>query len=151
VAHRGTVFLDEIGDVDMQIQPKLLKVLEDKQFRRLGDVRDRRVDIRLIAPAPDLARPSRRCSEHSLPLSTILVAGAAPPGGYLVLANCLWKARPRPGRTSVTPAPRGRAAVLPLARQHPELRNVLERAFLLTDRQDREPATSSHPRGLIPT
>ncbi len=49
VAHRGTVFLDEIGDVDVQIQPKLLKVLEDKRFRRVGDVRDRQVDVRLIA------------------------------------------------------------------------------------------------------
>jgi DNA-binding NtrC family response regulator len=49
IAHKGTVFLDEIGDVDTQVQPKLLKVLEEKQFRRLGDVRDRRVDIRLIA------------------------------------------------------------------------------------------------------
>jgi len=49
VAHRGTVFLDEIGDVELQIQPKLLKVLEEKRFRRLGDVRDRTVDVRLIA------------------------------------------------------------------------------------------------------
>src|SRR5215203_1361598 len=49
VAHRGTIFLDEIGDVDPQIQPKLLKVLEEKRFRRLGDVRDRQVDVRLIA------------------------------------------------------------------------------------------------------
>jgi transcriptional regulator with PAS, ATPase and Fis domain len=49
VAHRGTVFLDEIGDMDPQIQPKLLKVLEEKRFRRLGEVRDRTVDIRLIA------------------------------------------------------------------------------------------------------
>jgi DNA-binding NtrC family response regulator len=49
IAHKGTVFLDEIGDVDLQVQPKLLKVLEDKQFRRLGDTRDRRVDIRLVA------------------------------------------------------------------------------------------------------
>ena len=49
VAHRGTVFLDEIGDVEPQIQPKLLKVLEEKRFRRLGDVRDRTVDVRLIA------------------------------------------------------------------------------------------------------
>ncbi|HXE90461.1 MAG TPA: sigma-54 dependent transcriptional regulator [Terriglobales bacterium] len=49
VAHRGTIFLDEIGDVDLQVQPKLLKVLEEKSFRRLGEVRDRRVDIRLIA------------------------------------------------------------------------------------------------------
>ncbi len=49
VAHRGTIFLDEVGDVDLQIQPKLLKVLEEKRFRRVGDVRDRQVDVRLIA------------------------------------------------------------------------------------------------------
>ena len=49
VADRGTVFLDEIGDIAMAVQPKLLKVLETRQFRRLGDVRDRTVDIRLIS------------------------------------------------------------------------------------------------------
>ena len=49
MAHRGTIFLDEVGDVDLQIQPKLLKVLEEKRFRRVGDVRDRQVDVRLIA------------------------------------------------------------------------------------------------------
>ncbi|MCA1581691.1 MAG: sigma-54 dependent transcriptional regulator [Acidobacteria bacterium] len=49
VAHRGTLFLDEIGDVPLSVQPKLLKVLEEKKFRRLGDVRERQVDIRLIA------------------------------------------------------------------------------------------------------
>ncbi len=48
-AHRGTVFLDEIGDMDLQIQPKLLKALEEKRFRRLGEVHDRKVDFRLIA------------------------------------------------------------------------------------------------------
>jgi len=49
VAHRGTVFLDEIGDMDPQVQASVLKVLEEKRFRRLGDVKDRAVDIRLIA------------------------------------------------------------------------------------------------------
>jgi len=49
VADRGTVFLDEIGDMDLSVQPKLLKVLETKQFRRLGDVHDRTVDIRMIS------------------------------------------------------------------------------------------------------
>lgn len=49
VGHRGIVFLDEIGDMDAAIQPKLLKALEEKTFRRLGAVRDRQVDIRLIA------------------------------------------------------------------------------------------------------
>lgn len=49
VANRGTVFLDEIGDIDLQVQPKLLKVLEEHSFRRLGDVRDHAVDIRLVS------------------------------------------------------------------------------------------------------
>lgn len=49
VGNRGIVFLDEIGDMDLAIQPKLLKAIEEKSFRRLGAVRDRLVDIRLIA------------------------------------------------------------------------------------------------------
>ncbi len=49
IAHRGVLFLDEIGDTDPQIQGKLLKVLEEKTFRRLGDVRDRQVDVQLLA------------------------------------------------------------------------------------------------------
>jgi DNA-binding NtrC family response regulator len=49
LAQEGTVFLDEIGDMDLALQAKLLKVVEEKNFRRLGDVRDRRVDMRLIA------------------------------------------------------------------------------------------------------
>jgi len=48
-AHRGTMFLDEIGDTDMATQPKLLKVVEDKRFRRLGDVAERKVDVRFLA------------------------------------------------------------------------------------------------------
>ncbi len=60
VAHRGVVFLDEIGDLDPQVQPKLLKVLEEKRFRRLGEVRDRQVDVQLIAAThQDLARLAR--------------------------------------------------------------------------------------------
>ncbi len=48
IAHNGTVFLDEIGDLDLQVQPRLLKVLEENRFRRLGDVSERHVNIRLI-------------------------------------------------------------------------------------------------------
>lgn len=48
VANRGTMFLDEIGDMDQQLQPKLLKVLEERRFRRVGDVKERCVDVRLI-------------------------------------------------------------------------------------------------------
>jgi DNA-binding NtrC family response regulator len=49
VAHEGTVFLDEVGDMDPSIQVKLLKVIEEKRFRRMGSLADRKVDIRLIA------------------------------------------------------------------------------------------------------
>jgi DNA-binding NtrC family response regulator len=49
IAHRGTLFLDEVGDLSADIQPRLLKVLEEKRFRRLGEVQERHVNVRLIA------------------------------------------------------------------------------------------------------
>ncbi len=56
IAHKGSAFLDEIGDMELSIQAKLLKVVEDKRFRRLGAVRDKQVDLRLIcATHQDLA------------------------------------------------------------------------------------------------
>jgi transcriptional regulator with PAS, ATPase and Fis domain len=49
IADLGTIFLDEIGDLAPELQPKLLKVLETKTFRRLGGTREMTVDVRLIA------------------------------------------------------------------------------------------------------
>ncbi|HEY0672175.1 MAG TPA: sigma-54 dependent transcriptional regulator [Longimicrobiales bacterium] len=49
LAHTGTIFLDEIGDLAPELQPKLLKVLESRKFRRLGGTREIEVDVRLIA------------------------------------------------------------------------------------------------------
>jgi DNA-binding NtrC family response regulator len=49
LAAEGTVFLDEIGDLALELQPKLLKVLESKTFRRIGGTREIAVDLRLIA------------------------------------------------------------------------------------------------------
>jgi len=48
-AHKGILFLDELGEMDLMVQPKLLKVLEDNRFRRLGDIRERVADIQIIA------------------------------------------------------------------------------------------------------
>ncbi|SHJ64037.1 sigma 54-interacting transcriptional regulator [Desulfofundulus thermosubterraneus] len=48
LAHGGTIFLDEIGDMPMSMQAKLLRVLQEKEIERLGDTRPRRVDVRVV-------------------------------------------------------------------------------------------------------
>ena len=49
MADKGTLFLDEIGDIPLALQPKLLRVLQEKEFERLGSGRTHRIDVRLVA------------------------------------------------------------------------------------------------------
>jgi formate hydrogenlyase transcriptional activator len=49
LADKGSLFLDEVGDIPLELQPKLLRVLQDQEFERLGSARTIRVNIRLIA------------------------------------------------------------------------------------------------------
>ena len=49
MAHRGTLFLDEVGDIPLDLQPKLLRALQEKSFERLGGTKTIPIDVRLVA------------------------------------------------------------------------------------------------------
>ena len=142
VADRGTLFLDEIGDVDLPVQPKLLKVLEEGRFRRLGDVDDRRVDVRLIAATHrDLAalvEENRFRSDLYFRISTVLLR--LPPLRErvedipILASHLIRRSAAELGRAAFDLSP---GAVRRLqAHTWPgnirELRNVLERTALLS-------------------
>ena len=149
VAHRGTIFLDEIGDIDPNVQPKLLKVLEEKKFRRMGDVRDRFVDVRLIAATHQDLRHliETKAFRDDLYFRISTVPLAIPPlrerrddiphiAKTLLARICSDMARP-PVELSDQAADRLRSYYWPGNIR--ELRNVLERALLFTDRGVLEP------------
>ena len=141
VGHRGIVFLDEIGDMDPAIQPKLLKALEEKTFRRLGDVRDRHVDIRLIASTnldlEEMVRTKRFRDDLYYRISTLTLR-IPPlrerPEDILILArNILASVCGRMGRPGAQLTREAEAVLTryPWPGNIRELANVLERSMIL--------------------
>jgi DNA-binding NtrC family response regulator len=141
VAHRGVVFLDEIGDLDPQVQPKLLKVLEEKRFRRLGEVRDRQVDIQLIAAShqnlPQLVQEKKFRSDLYFRISALplrMPPLRERPEDVPILARRLLEDFATDlGRRGLRLSPAGEGALCEYSwpGNVRELRNVLERAILL--------------------
>ncbi len=146
LAHRGTLFLDEIGDVDLQVQPKLLKVLEDKRFRRLGDVKDRFADVRLIAATHhdmnNLVRTRAFREDLYFRISTIVLRLPSlreRPEDIPALADdLLARISHELGRSGTSLA----APAVRALQQYSwpgnirELKNVLERSLLLSERNE---------------
>ncbi|MFO0747819.1 MAG: sigma-54 dependent transcriptional regulator [Myxococcota bacterium] len=143
LAHRGTLFLDEMGDLDLQVQPRLLKVLEEKRFRRLGGVKDRVVDVRLVAAThADLAAgvgAKRFRSDLYYRINTLTLR--VPPlraraEDIPVLAQRMLDGQARLGvARELTPDAVRALQAYPWPGNLRELSNVLERAALLSDRK----------------
>ena len=143
VAHHGTVFLDEIGDMDLTVQAKLLKVIEEQRFRRLGDTRDRFVDIHLIAATHEdlLALASQKKFREDLYYRIGVIPLRVPPlrerpEDIPAIARALIEGLAiELGHPKTHLAPDAEQALI--AFRWPgnvrELRNVLERAILRSD------------------
>jgi DNA-binding NtrC family response regulator len=158
VAHGGTLFLDEVGDTPLEVQAKLLKVLEDQRFRRLGGTATIDVDVRLItATNQDIERqaeqgtfrrdlyyrlsvmpvhlpPLKERRDEIIPLSQHFVREYAARqkkalSGCSREAESLLQAYAWPGNVR-------------------ELRNVLERAVLLCDAEAEEILPRHLPENL---
>ena len=142
LADRGTIFLDEIGDLAPELQPKLLKVLETKTFRRLGGTREMTVDVRLVAATNrDLVAEVRagRFREDLyyrlsvMPLRLPPVRERSRDDRLALLTRILSDLTPQmPGCPSATSAEAlDRLLSAPWPGNVREMRNVIERAMIL--------------------
>ncbi|NNK63108.1 MAG: sigma 54-interacting transcriptional regulator, partial [Gemmatimonadetes bacterium] len=141
----GTLFLDEVGDLAPDLQVKLLKVLEDRRIRRLGSVRSRDVDIRLVAATHvDLVAAVRDGSfREDLYYRLNVIPVHLPPlreraGDVLLLARHFVRAtaeRYGLDEPELPPAVASRLRAYDWPGNVRELRNAVERAVLLGDRR----------------
>jgi two-component system response regulator AtoC len=144
-ADRGTLFLDEIGAMPLDVQVKLLKVIEDHSVRRLGAVRAKAVDVRIVAATNadlDLATESGEFRMDLLYRLKVLTLALAPlrarPEDILPLARHalgrMAHAYRRPKR--LAPAAEARLLEHPWPGNVRELTNLMERVVLLHDGEE---------------
>jgi formate hydrogenlyase transcriptional activator len=142
LADHGTLFLDEVGDIPLELQPKLLRVLQDQEFERLGSTRTKKVDVRIVAATHRnlgemiLERQFRSDLYYRLNVFPISIPPLRErPEDIPLLVQCFSQkyARRMGKRIESIPA----AAMRKLARWHwpgnvRELQNLVERAVILT-------------------
>jgi two-component system, NtrC family, response regulator AtoC len=160
-ADGGTLFLDEVAEADLAIQAKLLKVIEDQRFRRLGSVQERSVDVRVVAAtnqhleqrAKDgLFRPDLlyRLRVIHLSLPPLRARGA----DVLLLArrflDQLGRRYGRPAMT-FTPAALDALAAYSWPGNVRELRNFIEQTVLLARHDCIDAADLSLPKVVLET
>jgi two-component system response regulator AtoC len=159
-ADEGTVFLDEIGEIPPALQAKLLRVLEEKRFRRLGGSADLHVDVRIIAATnrnlEDAVREGRFRDDLYYRLNVLRIE--MPPlrvreRDIVLLAQHFVELFAREFKRSVRGISRAAEQAL-LAYSWPgnvrELRNLVERAVLLAESDTLEPADFESMRTIVP-
>ena len=143
IASSGSIFLDEIGEMPLTVQAKLLRVLEDQCFRRLGGVRDIQVDVRVVAATnrklTDAIEEGRFRLDLYYRLNVIQVslpALARPEGRYSPAGGAFHSALQRQIQAQY-PGNLARRGGALMSHAWPgnvrELRNVVERAMVLEE------------------
>jgi len=160
-ADEGTVFLDEIGEIPPALQAKLLRVLEEKRFRRLGGTADLQVDVRIIAATnrnlEDAVRDGKFRDDLYYRLNVLRIE--MPPlrvrdRDIVLLAQhfveLFAKEFKRPVR-GITRAAEDALLAYPWPGNVRELRNLVERAVLLAEGETLEPNDFDSMRPLVPS
>jgi len=143
LAHHGTIFLDEIGEMPLEVQAKLLRVLQEREFERIGSSQTTKVDVRIVAASNrDLAKAVQagqfrqdlyyRLNVFPVTMPPLRERSEDVP---LLVKFFVQKYAPRVGRRvdSVDPETIQRLLAYPWPGNIRELENLIERALILAD------------------
>ena len=140
MANGGTILLDEIGDMDVKLQAKLLQVLQDQEFHRIGAVETIRVDVRVIAATHrDLEKAvTERSFREDLYYRLNVITVEVPPlrerqDDILPLAEFLWKKHAGAGPLLMTPALKQVFSTYQWPGNVRELENTVRKLIVLED------------------